>query len=199
MTANRLEQTVKADGTITAKPPDIVYEVGDIIEFEHPNPKTFQAVQQHQKELIAGFNKLDTNKDGHLTVEEIKNGFRKIGFELDEDTMEKLADKQDANGDGKVTLEEFLEYSNNEYISGVLLEINEMLEETTYDVLGFDGKTYRVSQDQLRLTKEEAKKRQKQLKEQSGPQIAEMKYSSILGGAIVKAQDRQRMRNKKTK
>ena len=35
------------------------------------------------------------------------------------------------NGDGKVTLEEFLEYSNNDYISGVLLEINEMLEETT--------------------------------------------------------------------
>ena len=113
--------------------------------------------------------------------------------------MEKLADKQDANGDGKVTLEEFLEYSNNEYISGVLLEINEMLEETTYDVLGFDGKTYRVSQDQLRLTKEEAKKRQKELKEQRDRKIAEMKYSSILGGAIVKAQDRQRMRNKKTK
>ena len=199
LTANRLQQTVKADGTITAKPPDIVYEVGDIIEFEHPNPKTFQAVQQHQKELIAGFNKLDTNRDGHLTVEEIKNGFRKIGFELDEDTMEKLADKQDANGDGKVTLEEFLEYSNNEYISGVLLEINEMLEETTYDVLGFDGKTYRVSQDQLRLTKEEAKKRQKQLNEQRDRKIAEIKYNSILGGAIVKAQDRQRIRNKKTK
>ena len=74
-----------------------------------------------------------------------------------------------------------------------------MLQETTYDVLGFDGKTYRVSQDQLRLTKEEAKKRQKELKEQRDRKIAEMKYSSILGGAIVKAQDRQRMRNKKTK
>ena len=65
--------------------------------------------------------------------------------------------------------------------------------------MGFDGKTYRVSQDQLRLTKEEAKKRQKELKEQRDRKIAEMKYSSILGGAIVKAQDRQRMRNKKTK
>ena len=117
LTANRLEQTVKADGTITAKPPNIVYEVGDIIEFEHPTPQTLQAVQQRQKELIAGFNKLDTNKDGHLTVEEIKNGFKRIGFELDEDTMEKLADKQDITGDGEVTLEEFLEYSNNDYIS----------------------------------------------------------------------------------
>ena len=49
LTANRLEQTVKADGTITAKPPNIVYEVGDIIEFEHPNPQTLQAVQQHKR------------------------------------------------------------------------------------------------------------------------------------------------------
>ena len=80
LTANRLQQTVKADGTITAKPPDIVYEVGDIIEFEHPTRKRCRPFS-NDKGANCGFNKLDTNKDGHLTVEEIKNGF-KVGLNL---------------------------------------------------------------------------------------------------------------------
>ncbi len=199
ITATKLEQTVKNDGRITAKPAETVYEIGDIIEFEHPSPMTFKAIKERQKEIQAGFKRIDKNNDGSLSPGEIIRGFKEIGLDLDDETLEKIIEQQDKDGDKTISFEEFLEYSDNGYISGVLMETNNTVNETTYDILGFDGKSYRVSPDQLRLTKDEEKKRRKELEEKRQRKIAEIKYNSMLSGAIVKVQDRQRIKNKKTK
>ena len=106
ITATKLEQTVKDDGRITAKPAETIYEIGDIIEFEHPSPMTFKAIKERQKEIQAGFKRIDKNNDGSLSPREIIQGFKEIGLDLDDETLEKIIEQQDKDGDKKISFED---------------------------------------------------------------------------------------------
>jgi Ca2+-binding EF-hand superfamily protein len=51
------------------------------------------------------FQKFDTNKDGNLSREEIKQGLRSLKLPHSEDTIDLLLKTLDANQDGQVTFE----------------------------------------------------------------------------------------------
>ena len=57
------------------------------------------------------FDKLDVNKNGSLSSDELFDGLLSAGWEQDE--VSSLFDNIDANGDNKITKEEFLSYNWN--------------------------------------------------------------------------------------
>eukprot|EP00003_Mantamonas_plastica_P005810 TRINITY_DN1474_c0_g1_i3.p1 TRINITY_DN1474_c0_g1~~TRINITY_DN1474_c0_g1_i3.p1 ORF type:complete len:149 (-),score=54.06 TRINITY_DN1474_c0_g1_i3:127-573(-) len=61
-----------------------------------------------EKNFLAQFKKLDTDNDGVLTADEVIEGFNEMGFLV---TGKFLAENLDQDGDGKITLEEFIALS----------------------------------------------------------------------------------------
>jgi len=59
--------------------------------------------------IMRQFDKLDANKDGWLSSDELFHGLLSAGWEQDE--VSQLFDELDADGNGKITREEFLSYN----------------------------------------------------------------------------------------
>jgi len=56
------------------------------------------------------FLKLDTNNDGHLTIDELENGMKEISqiFHLEEPDVMDMLKAADVDGDGKIDYTEFI-------------------------------------------------------------------------------------------
>ena len=56
------------------------------------------------------FLKLDANNDGHLTMDELKAGYKELGsiFHEEEDKIEQMLRATDTNGDGRIDYTEFV-------------------------------------------------------------------------------------------
>jgi hypothetical protein len=70
-----------------------------------------EAKQQEERanEMERAFRKFDTNKDGAISFEELKQGLEKyLKTELQEDRVMKLMEEFDASGDGSLQLDEFV-------------------------------------------------------------------------------------------
>ena len=85
------------------------------------------------------FELLDINKDGHLTVNEIRQAFRQIfpEYYITEDKMKLILEKMDDNKDGVISYEEFLRMTISE--KKILETKNLKLAFDTFD-LNKDGK-----------------------------------------------------------
>ena len=85
----------------------------------------------HLKEI---FDLLDINNDGHLTINEIKQAFKKIFPEnyITEEKMKLILEKMDDNKDGAISYEEFLRMTISEKI--LLEKKNLKLAFDTFDV-----------------------------------------------------------------
>ena len=62
------------------------------------------------EDIQAVFGKIDGNKDGSLSREELHDAFSQVPG-IDKNQIENIFDKIDKNGDGEVDLEEFIEMS----------------------------------------------------------------------------------------
>ena len=61
-------------------------------------------------ELKAGFAIMDTSGDGHLSKEEFKDLFSKIGHPVEDVVIDEMIRVYDVNGDGKIDFNEFLKF-----------------------------------------------------------------------------------------
>ena len=59
-------------------------------------------------ELQKAFEVMDTNKDGYVTKDELKNLLKGLGEEVTDDVVEEMINIADENGDGKVEFKEFV-------------------------------------------------------------------------------------------
>ena len=60
-------------------------------------------------ELKQAFNEVDTNKDGFITPQEARQGITLAGERIPGPSFDYIAQQFDDNGDGKLSLEEFLQ------------------------------------------------------------------------------------------
>lgn len=68
-----------------------------------------QQKEERANETERAFRKFDTNKDGQVSFEELKQGLEKyLKTELKEDRVKKLMEEFDASGDGSLQLDEFV-------------------------------------------------------------------------------------------
>ncbi|TVU15236.1 hypothetical protein EJB05_38745, partial [Eragrostis curvula] len=67
------------------------------------------------KGLKQMFNNMDTDKSGTITVEELKEGLRKLGSEISEAEVEKLVEAVDLNKSGSIDYTEFLTAMMNKH------------------------------------------------------------------------------------
>lgn len=69
-----------------------------------------QTKQQDLAEIREMFLKLDTNNDGHLTIDELENGMKEISqiFHLEEPDVMDMLKAADVDGDGKIDYTEFI-------------------------------------------------------------------------------------------
>lgn len=78
----------------------------------HPSKKEFLNAYVNKQDLIAtknlkhAFNMFDENKDGSISMDEIKKVLGK-GRKYSEETWRKVMDEADKNKDGKITFDEF--------------------------------------------------------------------------------------------
>ena len=61
--------------------------------------------------LRRSFNNVDKDSDGFLTASEVRLALKESGRDVTMQYAQKLVDKLDKDGDGKVSLEEFVAYS----------------------------------------------------------------------------------------
>ena len=59
-------------------------------------------------ELKKAFAVMDTNGDGVVTKEELKNLLKGLGEEVNDDVVEEMIKIADENGDGKIQFDEFV-------------------------------------------------------------------------------------------
>lgn len=58
--------------------------------------------------IIEMFQTMDTDKNGHLTFEELKDGLKKIGQVVPDDDVKMLMDAADTDGNGILSCDEFV-------------------------------------------------------------------------------------------
>ena len=73
--------------------------------------KEFKDLDPRLQSVLEGFEKLDQNGDGFLTREEIKEFFKKTGQKWRHSVDEKSFAKTDKDGDGKISIAEFVKRS----------------------------------------------------------------------------------------
>ena len=61
--------------------------------------------------MFKQFTKADTNGDGVLSIEELKNLLKTLGEDLTTFEVDAILENIDANNDGKLSFEEFLKAS----------------------------------------------------------------------------------------
>ena len=64
-------------------------------------------LQKHEKQLHFVFSKLDTNKDGRVTSEEIKVAFKNLGINICSEEAEKLVSRLDDDNSLDISYEEW--------------------------------------------------------------------------------------------
>ena len=67
-------------------------------------------LQKHEKQLHFVFSKLDTNKDGRVTSEEIKVAFKNLGINICSEEAEKLVSRIDDDNSLDISYEEWRDY-----------------------------------------------------------------------------------------
>ena len=67
-------------------------------------------LQKHEKQLHFVFSKLDTNKDGRVTSEEIKVAFKNLGIIICSEEAEKLVSRLDDDNSLDISYEEWRDY-----------------------------------------------------------------------------------------
>ena len=67
-------------------------------------------LQRHEKQLHFVFSKLDTNKDGRVTSEEIKVAFKNLGINICSEEAEKLVSRLDDDNSLDISYEEWRDY-----------------------------------------------------------------------------------------
>ena len=64
-------------------------------------------------ELKKAFEVMDTNKDGFVTKDELKSLLKGLGEDVTDDVVDEMIKIADANGDGKVDFNEFVQASTS--------------------------------------------------------------------------------------
>ena len=67
------------------------------------------ATSQQKKELKRAFDKIDTNKDGSVSREELRGILKGLGEAFSDQAVDDMIKKADINGDGKIQFDEFLQ------------------------------------------------------------------------------------------
>ena len=67
-------------------------------------------LQKHEKQLHFVFSKLDTNKDGRVTSEEIRAAFQNLGIKICSEEAEKLVSRLDDDNSLDISYEEWRDY-----------------------------------------------------------------------------------------
>ena len=67
-------------------------------------------LQKHEKQLHFVFSKLDTNKDGRVTSEEIRAAFQNLGINICSKEAEKLVSRLDDDNSLDISYEEWRDY-----------------------------------------------------------------------------------------
>ena len=63
---------------------------------------------EQAEELKKAFAVMDTNGDGVVTKEELKNLLKGLGEEVNDEVVEEMIKIADENGDGKIQFDEFV-------------------------------------------------------------------------------------------
>ena len=68
----------------------------------------FKAACMHGEELKKAFKTYDKNSDGFIDKSELKNVRFTVGEKITDDDFEKMMQKADTDGDGKINYDEFV-------------------------------------------------------------------------------------------
>lgn len=60
-----------------------------------------------KENIKKAFNLLDEDKNEEISVADLKKIVKELGEDLDEEEIQNIIEKNDVNGDGKLTLEDF--------------------------------------------------------------------------------------------
>lgn len=63
---------------------------------------------EQEEGALALFSAFDRNQDGRLSYEDLRQGFKKSGFEITGEELKQLVDKFDLDGDGALDFSEML-------------------------------------------------------------------------------------------
>jgi len=63
---------------------------------------------EEEEGASALFRAFDRNKDGRLSFEDLRQGFRKSGFEITNEDLKELVERFDQDGDGALNFSEML-------------------------------------------------------------------------------------------
>jgi len=64
--------------------------------------------QTHREELTEAFKTFDLDQDGQITRTELSSALRQLGFEASDAEVDSMMQEADCDGDGNISLEEFL-------------------------------------------------------------------------------------------
>ncbi len=67
-----------------------------------------QYSDQRDPEFTAAFHAIDADGDGTLSPEELRDAFAALGYEFNEVEIAEMASEADADGDGRLTLSDFM-------------------------------------------------------------------------------------------
>ena len=75
-----------------------------------PSPR-YHSLRSVKSLATEEFHALDTDGSGTLTLDEIRAGLRQKGLPCSEDVLERFMRQADTNGDGHITVHEFVRFS----------------------------------------------------------------------------------------